>query len=268
MAFQDYKVRKGIWGSEFIGFANFIKFFKSYNASNIIANTLILSIYGMLASMPFSIIFALVLNTLKNERLKKLCQTIVCMPYFISTVVLVGILFQVLDARTGLYGSICYELLGHYPRDLFGSADNFRHLYVWSGVWQGFGWGSIIYTAALSNVDQQLHEAAQLDGATNFQRVIHIDLPSILPTIIIMLILSCGSIMGVGFEKVFLMQNSLNLSASQVISTYTYDVALSASGVSDFSYASAIGLFNSVVGLVMLTIVNKIAKKLGDTSLW
>ena len=159
-------------------------------------------------------------------------------------------------------------MTGSYPTDLFGSPSGFRHLYVWSGVWQEFGWGSVIYTAALSSVDSVYHEAAQIDGASRFQRIIHIDLPTILPTIIICLILRMGSVMSVGFEKVFLMQNGLNLSASNVISTYVYEIGLSATGNSDFSYATAIGMFNSVVNLIMITIANKIASKVGDTTLW
>lgn len=165
-------------------------------------------------------------------------------------------------------GLLVEKLTGSYPSDLLGSPEAFRHLYVWSGIWQGFGWGSIIYTAALSNVDPEYHEAAQLDGASRLQRIIHIDLPCIMPTIIINLIMKFGHVMSVGFEKVYLMQNSLNLETSRVISTYVYSVGLASSGHSDLSYATAIGLFNSIINLVFLMIVNQIAKKVSDTSLW
>lgn len=181
---------------------------------------------------------------------------------------MVSILFQVFNSRTGLYGQIGEILMGNYPPDIFGSPSGFRHLYVWSGVWQGFGWGSIIYTAALSSVDPEYHEAAQIDGATRLQRIIHIDFPCILPTIVTMLILRMGSVMSIGFEKVYLMQNGLNLEASDIISTYVYNVSLAADGMADFSYATAVGFFNSVVNLIMISLVNNIARKVGETSLW
>ena len=268
IAFKDYKMRKGIWGSDWVGLKHFVRFFEIYQSKRVITNTLILSFYSIIAGCPVPIIFALLINCLRNERFKKIAQSIVCLPHFISTVVMVGILLQVFNTRSGLYGVIGEFLTGAYPPDIMGSPSGFRHLYIWSGVWQGFGWGSIIYTAALSGVDPMYHEAAQIDGATRLQRIIHIDLPSILPTIVTMLILRMGSVMSVGFEKVYLMQNGLNLSASEVISTYEYSVGLSGSGSSDFSYATAIGLFNSVVNLIMITAVNKIARKVGETSLW
>lgn len=268
IAFKDYKMRKGIWGSDWVGLKHFVRFFEIYQSKRVITNTLILSFYSIIAGFPVPIIFALLINCLRNERFKKIAQSIVCLPHFISTVVMVGILLQVFNTRSGLYGVIGEFLTGAYPPDIMGSPSGFRHLYIWSGVWQGFGWGSIIYTAALSGVDPMYHEAAQIDGATRLQRIIHIDLPSILPTIVTMLILRMGSVMSVGFEKVYLMQNGLNLSASEVISTYEYSVGLSGSGSSDFSYATAIGLFNSVVNLIMITAVNKIARKVGETSLW
>lgn len=267
IAFKDFKMRLGVWGSEWVGFDNFIKFFTSYQSKRVIKNTLILSFYSIIAGFPLPIIFALLLNSVRNEKFKKVSQSIACLPHFISTVVMVGIVFQIFNNRTGLYGIIGEALNGVFPADILGSPTVFRHLYVWSGVWKGFGWGSIIYTAALAGVDPSYHEAAQIDGATRMQRIIHIDLPSILPTIVTMLILRMGDVMSIGFEKVYLMQNSLNLSASQVISTYEYSIGL-ASGHSDLSYATAIGLFNSVINLLMLVIVNKIAKKVSDTSLW
>lgn len=268
IAFKDFSARKGILGSEWVGFTQFIKFFKSYEFWRLLRNTLILSFYTIAASFPIPIIFALLINSVRNEKFKKLTQTVVNLPHFISVTVMVGILMNVLNCRTGLYGFIGEILTGSYPPDLFGSPSAFRHLYVWSGVWQNFGWSSIIYTAALTNVDPELHEAAQIDGASRLQRVIHIDLPCIMPTIIINLILRVGQVMSIGFEKVYLMQNSLNLDASRIISTYVYNVGLASSGHSDLSYATAIGMFNSVINLILIVTVNKIANKVSDTSLW
>lgn len=268
IAFKDFSARKGILGSEWVGFTQFIKFFKSYEFWRLLRNTLILSFYTIAASFPIPIIFALLINSVRNEKFKKLTQTVVNLPHFISVTVMVGILMNVLNCRTGLYGFIGEILTGSYPPDLFGSPSAFRHLYVWSGVWQNFGWSSIIYTAALTNVDPELHEAAQIDGASRLQRVIHIDLPCIMPTIIINLILRVGQVMSIGFEKVYLMQNSLNLDASRIISTYVYNIGLASSGHSDLSYATAIGMFNSVINLILIVTVNKIANKVSDTSLW
>lgn len=268
IAFENYKARKGIWGSDWVGFSNFIDFFKSYKFETILTNTIKLATYNILAGFPIPVIFALLLNSLKNEHFKRITQTVVCLPHFISVTVMVGILFQVLHSRTGLYGSLWYELFGSYPKDMFGSPTAFKHLYVWSGVWQSFGWGSIVYIAALANVPPEYHEAAQIDGASRFQRVMHVDLPTILPSIITMLILRMGSVMNLGYEKIYLMQNDLNISASEVISTYVYQVGLAADGQSNFAYATAIGLFNSVINLILITTVNKISARVSDTSLW
>lgn len=268
IAFQDFSVRKGFLGSDWVGLDNFIKFLNSYECKRLIRNTIVLSLYTIIASFPIPIIFALLMNSLRGKIFKKTVQTVVNLPHFISVTVLVSIVMNLLNNRVGLYGLLVERLTGGYPSDLMGSPEAFRHLYVWSGIWQGFGWGSIIYTAALSNVDPECHEAAQLDGASRLQRIIHIDLPCIMPTIIINLIMKFGHVMSVGFEKVYLMQNSLNLETSRVISTYVYSVGLASSGHSDLSYAAAIGLFNSIINLVLLMIVNKIAKKVSDTSLW
>lgn len=268
IAFEDYRVRDGIFGSEWVGLKHFIKFINSYEFGRLIRNTVVLSLYTIIASFPIPIIFALAMNSLRGKVFKKTVQTVVNLPHFISVTVLVSIVMTLLNNRVGLYGLLVEKLTGSYPSDLLGSPEAFRHLYVWSGIWQGFGWGSIIYTAALSNVDPEYHEAAQLDGASRLQRIIHIDLPCIMPTIIINLIMKFGHVMSVGFEKVYLMQNSLNLETSRVISTYVYSVGLASSGHSDLSYAAAIGLFNSIINLVFLMIVNQIAKKVSDTSLW
>ena len=266
IAFKKYTIRGGIWGSAWVGFKHFTKFFNSYQFERVLVNTLRLSAYSVLFGFPVPIIFALMANTLNSARFKKVTQTIVNLPHFISVVVLVAMVNQVFGSRTGLYGIIGYALTGNYPPDLFASAENFQHLYIWSGVWQNFGWSAIIYVAALTGVSPDLHEAAQIDGASRVQRVFHIDFPSILPTITIMLILRFGQIMSIGFEKVFLMQNSLNLARSEIISTYVYKVGLT--GSTDFSYSTAINLFNSVVNLILITSVNWISGKVSETSLW
>ena len=266
LAFRRFTMRQGIWDSPWVGFENFVKFFTSYMFPRVIKNTLTLSIYGLLAGFPLPIIFALGLNTIRNQRYKKTVQLVTYAPHFISTTVLVGMLMAVMNPRSGLYAALWNLLFNRYPPDLFGSADVFPHLYVWSGIWQTLGWSAIIYIAALSSVDMELHEAAQIDGASRFQRLYHIDFMSILPTASILLILSAGTIMSVGFEKVFLMQNTINLSASEVISTYVYKVGLT--GSTDFSYSTAIGFFNSVVNMCMLLLVNFVTGRLSKTSLF
>ena len=266
IAFRRYAARYGIWKSPWVGLENFIKFFKSYQFVQVVTNTALLSALAIAVGFPIPIIFALLMNSVNKQNFKKVCQTIVNLPHFISVVVLVGMLFQILNVNTGLYGAVMRFLTGEKPPDLFANPVNFRIMYVFSGVWQGFGWGSIIYLAALAGVSPEMHEAAIIDGASRFQRVLHVDIPSILPTITIMLILRMGTVMSIGFEKVFLMQNSLNLPVSEVISTYVYKIGLT--GVSDFSYSTAIGLFNSVINMIMIGIVNFIAGRLGETSLW
>lgn len=268
LAFKNYKVRLGIWGSKWVGLDNFIRFFESYMFKDIMKNTIVLSLYSLLVSFPLPVMFALLINSVQSKRFKKITQTIVNMPHFISTVVMVGILMMIFHNRQGLYGNLVHLITGSYPKDLFGSAEAFRHFYVWSDVWQNFGWNSIIYTAALSSVDPALHEAAEIDGASRFKRILYVDLPAITPTIITMLILKMGQIFSLGYEKILLMQNPLNLSASQVITTYVYEMGLAGTGGGNFSYATAIGMFNSVIQFILVVVVNKISKKVSETSLW
>ena len=268
IAFKDFAARKGIFGSPWVGLKHFKKFFSSVYFGRTVGNTLALSAYSLAFGWPLPIIVALMLNCYRSQKVKSITQTIMTLPHFISVVVLVGMMFQMFSARNGIYGAVIFRLTGTRPPDPFATPSNFRHFYLWSGVWQDFGWGSIIYLAALAGVDPSLHEAATVDGASRFKRVLHVDLPTILPTIVIMLILRFGNIMSIGFEKVFLLQNDLNLSYSEVISTYVYKVGLSGGGKTDFSYATAIGFFNSVVNLVLIVVVNFIAGKVGDTSLW
>ncbi len=268
IAFKKFSVRLGMEASPWVGFDQFIKFFSSYQFERVVKNTLSLSIYGLLAGFPLPILLALTLNCVRQERFKRLVQTVTYIPHFISVVVLVGMVMQFFNPIVGLYGNIWQTLFNQRPPDILGQAATFPHVYVWSGIWQHMGWSSIIYIAALSSVDMELHEAAQIDGAGRFKRVLHIDLPSILPTATILLILDAGRIMSVGFEKVYLMQNSLNISSSELISTYVYRIGLGSGGNSDFSYATAIGLFNSVINLVLIVFVNTLSRRLSKTSLW
>jgi len=266
LAFKHYSARKGIWGSEWVGFDNFIKFFKSYKFPIVLKNTLTLSFYSLM-TFPIAVIFALMLNAMLGKRFKKVVQTVTYIPYFISTVVLVGLINQLLNERTGLYGSLYTMITGEIAPNLLGKGHLFKHIYVWSNVWKSMGYNAIIYIAALSNVDPELHDAARVDGASSFQRVCHIDFPSILPTVSIMLILALGNIMNVGYEKALLMQNDLNLTHSEIISTYVYKVGL-ASGITDFSLSTAIGLFNSVINFTLLVVSNKISKKLSGSGIF
>ena len=266
IAFRDYDCRYGIWGSEWVGLENFLKFFKYHDFKRILWNTLSVSLYSLLASFPLPIILALLLHSFPGKRFTKTVQTVLYMPHFISVVVMIGMVMQIFNPLSGVFGLAYRVFTGEIMPDIFGNPNAFRHIYVWTGIWQGLGWGSIIYTAALSGVDMELHESAQIDGASRFQRVRYIDLPAILPTVSIMLIMNAGNIMNIGFEKVLLLQNDLNRSSSEVISTYVYKVGLMSGG--DFSYATAVGLFNSLINFTLLVIVNYTAKKLGETSLW
>ena len=267
IAFKKYDFRKGIWGSPWVGLYQFERLIKSYQFTRIITNTLRLSLYGLFAGFPVPIIFALMLNAMPYMRYKKAVQTITYMPHFISTIVMVGILMQIFNIRIGIYGILGKLFTGSAPPDLFAMPNAFPHMYVWSGIWQGLGWNSIIYIAALAGIDPELYEAAIIDGASRFQRLVYIDLPGITSTISILLIMSVGRILGVGFEKVYLMQNNLNLKTSEVISTYVYKVGL-VTGGGDFSFGTAVGLMNSVVSFVMIYLVNKICRRLGGASLW
>ncbi len=267
LAFKKFNARLGIWGSPWVGLDQFVKFFTSYQFGRVIKNTLTISFYGLFAGFPLPIMLALVLNSIRSNRYKKFVQTVTYLPYFISLVVMVGILTQMLNPRIGLLANLYGLLNGREVPDLMSNPNAFPHIYVWSGVWQSIGYNSIIYIAALSGVDTELHEAAEVDGASRFQRVIHVDLPAILPTAAIMLILNAGHIMNIGFDKPYLMQNPLNLSSSEVISTYVYKVGI-ASSTNDFSYATAIDLFNSSINMVLITVVNFFSKKLGGSSLF
>jgi multiple sugar transport system permease protein/putative aldouronate transport system permease protein len=267
IAFKHYNTRQGIWGSAWVGLDNFIKFFTSFKFPIIMKNTLTISLYSLIVTFPIPIIFALLLNAMLGRRYSKLIQTVTYMPYFISTVVMVGLIFQVLNNRSGIYGSLYMLFTNKTAPNILSEGKLFKHIYVWSGVWQTTGYSAIIYIAALAGVDQSQHEAAKIDGASRFQRLRYIDVPAILPTASIMLILAVGNIMNVGFEKVLLMQNNLNLNYSEIISTYVYKVGL-ASGITDFSLSTAISMFNSVINFILLIIANCGSKKLSGNGIF
>ena len=267
LAFKKFNFREGIWGSPWVGLDNFSKFFSSYKFTLILKNTLTLSLYSLVASFPLPIIFALLLNAMRGKRYKKIIQTVTYIPHFISTVVMVGLVFQILDNRSGIYGTFYTLLTGATAPSILSQGNLFKHIYVWSGIWQSIGYNAVIYIAALSGVDQSLHEAAEIDGANRFQRMLHIDIPTILPTTSIMLILAIGRIMSVGYEKALLMQNDLNLNYSEIISTYVYKVGL-ASGVNDYSLSVTIGMFNAIINFILLVTANHVSKKLSGSGIF
>lgn len=266
IAFKKYIATEGIWNSPWVGMKNFEKLFDSYLFWQIIRNTLGLSIYMLLVAFPIPIILALAINSVKSSKFRKTVQMITYAPHFISTVVIVGLAVQLLSLRLGVVNRII-TALGGEAINFMGKAEYFQSIYVWTDVWQNAGWGTIIYLAVLSSIDPQLHESAIIDGANKFKRIIHIDIPGIMPTVIILFILQTGHLMNVSFVKTLLLQTPLNLTSSEVLSTYVYKVGL-ASQMTDYSYATAIGLFTSVINFIMLLTVNQIAKKVGKVSLW
>lgn len=266
IAFRDFFTRSGIWGSPWVGLANFDRFFESPQFWTVVRNTLGLSAYQIAAGFPVPIILALALNNVEHRRFKKTVQLTTYAPHFISTVVMAGMIMRFLAFHTGVVNN-ALQGLGLERISFMSRPDLFQSVYVISGIWQNAGWGTIIYLAALAGVDPQLHEAAIVDGASKLQRTRHIDVPGILPVAIILLILETGRIMQVGFEKAFLLQTPLNLTASEVIQTFVYKIGL-ASPVPDYSFATAIGLFNSVVNLALILVVNQIARRVSGTSLW
>lgn len=264
IAFKEYKVNLGIAGSPWAGLKYFKQFLNLPNFNTLMVNTLKISIYSLLWGFPMPILLALMLNQVKNKKYKSFVQTVTYAPYFISTVVLVSMLSIFLTPSSGFVNKII-ESFGGKAITFMGDPKWFRTVYVASGVWQGTGWGAIVYLAALGGVDPTLYEAATVDGATKLQRMLHIDLPCILPTIVIMFILNMGSLLNVGYEKSYLMQNSLNITVSEIISTYTYKIGL-LNG--KFSFSTAVGLFNSVINFVLVIATNYISKKLTENSLW
>lgn len=266
LAFKEFQIMEGVWGSPWIGFEHFTRFFNHHMFKTLMVNTLGISLYQLAAGFPIPIILALSLNATMNLRIKKTVQFITYMPYFISTVVLVGMLMAFTNTRTGIFNTLL-GYIGVDPIHFMGKPEWFKSIYVISGIWQRMGYNSIIYIAALAGIDQDIHEAAVIDGASRLQRIRYIDFPGILPTVITLLILNSGRIMSLGFEKVFLMQSPLNLRTSEIINTYVYKISLQSSAP-QFAYATAIGLFNSFINMALLLIVNKIAQRFSETSLW
>ncbi|MGQ7323269.1 ABC transporter permease [Streptococcus suis] len=258
IAFKDYNPLKGVLGSEWIGFEEFTKFLSSPNFGTLLANTLKLSVYGLLLGFLPPIILAIMLNQLLSDKAKKRIQLVLYAPNFISVVVIVGMIFLFFSV-----GGPVNSILGMFgiEANFLTDPDFFRPLYILSGIWLGMGWASTLYTATLVNVDPALIEAAKLDGANIFQRIWHIDLPALKPVMVIQFILAAGGIMNVGYEKAFLMQTSLNLTSSEIISTYVYKIGL-VSG--DYSYSTAVGLFNALINIILLIAVNKIVKRIND----
>ena len=265
IAFKNYRPLDGILGSEWADpwFKYFKKYFVSYQFLTTIKNTLTITLYS-LAVFPVPVLMALGINQMKNKPYRKFFQTITYMPHFISTVVMVGLLTLILSPGSGIFGVIC-NAIGVDAPNLMGSSSAFKHLYVWSDVWQNTGWDSILYIAALSGIDPSLYEAAIVDGATSTQRMRYIDIPMLIPTAVIMLILRAGGLMSVGFEKVYLMQNDLNIASSEVISTYVYKIGVINT---QYSYSAAINLFSTVINFALLILVNQISKRLSENSLW
>lgn len=264
IAFKDYIPTLGVWGSPWVGFKHFQRFFDSYYFWDLLKNTIGISVYSLVVGFPLPIILALALNEIKDGPLKKFSQTVTYAPNFISTVVMVGMILAFLNPSTGIINHVV-QFFGMEPIAFMENPRWFKTVYVLSGVWQGTGWGSVIYLAALAGVDTQLHEAAVVDGATRLQRIWHINLPTIRPTMVILLIMNVGSVMNLGYEKILLMQNPLNMESSNVITTFVYQQGLLEA---QYSYAAAVGLFNSAINAILMISVNKIASKLGESSLF
>lgn len=265
LAFKRYRVSMGIWGSPWVGFAQFLKFFKNPSSLRIMFNTFSLSMYALVASIPLAVILAIALNETKSKGWKKSVQMITYAPYFISTVVMVAILMQFLDPALGLFNAI-RTFWGKETINYMGEASLFKHIYVWSALWQNTGYNAIIYLAALTGINPELYEAAKVDGVNKFQKIWYVDLPCIQNTILIMFIMNMGFVMSLGFEKAFLMQNPLNLESAEIMSTYVYKMGLINS---DFSYSTAIDVVNSVINIVLILTFNHLSKlKSKEGGLW
>ncbi len=265
LAFRKYDFSKGITGGDWVGFKYFIQYFESPMFWTTLRNTFVISFFTLVCGFPAPILLALVVNSLRQKKLRRVVQTAVYMPYFISTVVMVAILQILLSPSTGVVSNFLKSLhIIPQSINLLGTPSAFVPVYVLSGIWQSAGWNSIIFIAALASVDGQLYDAAKVDGANRWQQVIHVELPAIVPTIVILLIMNMGRVLSVGFEKVFLMQNDLNLSVSEVISTYVFNIGVQSG---QFSFGSAVGLFNTVINFAFLMIANMVSKKAADISL-
>lgn len=259
IAFRDYKASKGFSGSEWVGFEWFLRFFSAPTFWRMIKNTVLLSLYSLLWGFPIPVILALMMNQLRFHRFKRFTQTVLYAPHFISTMVICGMIRIFLSPSGGLINLIAGTFI-----DFLTESSAFRTIYIASGIWQDAGWGIIVYMATLANVDTSLYEAAKVDGASLFRRIIHIDIPELAPIMVLNLIMSAGGLMNVGFEKVWLLQTDLNKAASDVIAVYVYQQGIEHA---KYSYSTAVGLFNTVINIILLLIVNKLAGKISeDTS--
>lgn len=263
IAFENYKPRKGIWHSDWVGLQNFIDFFESPFFGRVLKNTLVLSLGSLIFGFPIPILFALFLNEVKNVKFKKVVQTITYLPHFITTVIICSLIIQFTDSD-GFITSFVNLLTGH-EGSLITDENCFRPIYIISGIWQTFGWNSIIYFAAISGIDAEQYEAARIDGANRWDMMFRITLPELIPTIMILLIMQCGSVLSVGWEKAFLLQTPVTYEVSDIISTYVYRQGFEEM---NYSYSSAIGMFNSIVNLLLLTIANRVSKKTTESGLW
>lgn len=264
IAFKDFRIKRGIMGSAWVGLKHFRQFFSTYSAKNIIMNTVVLSLENLLFSFPIPVIFALLLNSVENRRLRKIIQTISYAPYFVSVVVIVSIMNVILAPGTGFVNKFI-QSLGCSPKLFTSMPQYFRPLYIISGIWQTMGFNAIIYLSALTGISPEYHEAAKIDGASKLQRLIYIDFQLILPTIMIMFIMAVGKLMTLGYEKAFLMQSGMNLATSEIISTYVYKTGLMNA---QYSFATAVSLFNSLVNFVLLLGTNLICKRFANISLF
>lgn len=264
ISFKDYSPAFGIMDSPWVGFAHFERFFNAFYFWDVIINTLRISLYSLLVGIPLPIILALMFNELRRKKYKSIVQTISYIPNFISIVIIVGMVTFFTSPVDGVINAVI-QYFGGTPIDFLGSAKLFPHIFVWSGIWQTVGWGTLIYTAAMSGIPQDQYEAAYLEGASRMQSIRYITIPAIMPTIVICAILATGSVMSVGFEKVLLMQNDANLATSEVLSTYMYK-----SGIlnAEYSFSAAVGLFNNLINFIVLYLVNKFAQRYSETSLW
>lgn len=264
IAFKSFNAVEGILGSPWAGFQHFERFFNSYQFWTLIKNTIGLSLYELIVGFPIPILLALLLNQTRSKRFKSLVQTVTYAPHFISIVVMVGMLFLFLSPRSGIINHIIVAFGGE-PILFMGDPAYFKSIYVFSGIWQSMGWASILYLAALASVSPELYEAAKVDGASKWQLIRHIDIPSIIPTAVILFILNVGQIMNVGFQKLYLMQTPTTANSQEIIATYIYKIGLINS---QYSYSTAINLFNSAINIILLILVNQISKRVSNTSLW
>ena len=264
LAFKDYKPTLGIWNSQWVGLKHFVRFINGTRFWPVISNTLLLSVYGMIVGFPLPIILALSLNSLHSNKFRRTVQTVTYAPHFVSVIVVVGMMSIMFHPDRGIINLII-TALGGTPKFFMGEARYFRAMHIGSGIWSGLGWSSIIYLSALSATDPYLHEAAVIDGASRMKRIRHVDLPTIAPTIGMLLILNMGGLLSVGFTKAFLMQNTVNFPVSEVISTYVYRL-----GFTDFQYSfsTAVGLFNSIISIALVIMANTISKRVSEVGIW